>query len=109
MLGAITIGDHDGPTIDRARVLLGAVPLRILDDQAFAFLGQVAVAVAIHVQDIAVEDNPGAALRFRTEDEQAVLGRFALIDRLLGDGAVDLAQVATPNGYPRSARQEQRG
>src|SRR5262245_9532498 len=74
--------NHCGHTIDRARragFLL--IPLWIFDDQAFAFLGQVAVTVAIHVQDIDIEDNPGAALRFRTEDQQAVAWRLALIGR----------------------------
>src|SRR5262245_43406539 len=112
VLGAVEVGDHHGLTHDRARragFLLAGVLLWIsAEDEAFAFLGQVAVAVAIHVQDIAVEDNPGAALRFRTEDEQAVLGRLGLIGRLLGDGAVDLGQIATPGGY-RGADHEQGG
>ncbi len=57
------------------------------------WLGQVAAAVPVHVQCVAVVDEPHAGLRLRAEDEQAIPGVLDLVDRLLLDGAVDLGEV----------------
>src|SRR5262245_1228354 len=59
---------------------------------AFSGFRQISVAVAVQVQDIAVEDQPDAEVRLRTEDQQAIL-RLILISWFLGDGALDLGEV----------------
>src|SRR5262249_38505046 len=70
--------------------------------------GQVPTRGTVHVQDLAVEDQPDTGPGFRTEDQQAVLGP-GLVSRLLGDGPVDLGQVGGPDTNGRAARQHQCG
>src|SRR6516164_2341388 len=41
--------------------------------EALAGIGQVAVAVAVEIQSVAIEDQPNPGLRLRAEDQQAVL------------------------------------
>src|SRR5262249_18323701 len=68
----------------------GRVPGRL---EAFTGLGQIAIAVSVHVNNIAVEDEPHPKLCFRAEDEKRI-ARIGLIFRFLGDGARNLREIS---------------
>src|SRR5262249_51833412 len=94
VLGAVELDDLDGHVVSGnplTGLLLVEIELPVsLDDGPLPVFRQVAVAVAIHVEGIAIQDNPGAALRLGTQDQQAVRGCLPLIGGFLGNGAVDL-------------------
>src|SRR5262249_14385433 len=70
------------------------------------FLLRLAVRGIVDVHDVAVVDEPDARLRFRAEDEQAILRLLGGVLRLvLRRAAVELAQV----GRARSRGGEARG
>src|SRR5262249_31698601 len=75
---------------DRAH--LETPPRHELCWEALILAREVAVAVAIRVQDVTVHDQPDAGLCLWPQDDQAVLG-FRLVGWLLANGAVNLAQV----------------
>ena len=70
--------------------------LFFIEEEALALLGEVPVAVAVHIKiAVAVEHAPDTGFRLGAEDEQEVPGRVGVL-RLLGEGAVDLRQPAPP-------------
>src|SRR5205814_1996547 len=73
----------------------------LLGGDLLAGLGQVAVAVAIGVQRVAVEDEPDAVLGFGTEGEQPVLRGRRLVSGFFSERAVDLRRIGTggQSGY----------
>src|SRR5262249_52806376 len=83
-------------------------PRSLLGLDGFAFLGQIAVAVPVHVENVAVEHQPEAGLGFRPEHEQAIL-RLGLVGGFPADGAVDLGQVgAWDGGRPEESSQKRK-
>ncbi len=72
---------------------------------ALARLGQIAVAVAVDVEKIAVDHEPNARRRLGPEDQQAVLRLLADVGRLPGNGAVHLLEIRIRSS--RGSRREQ--
>src|SRR5206468_218099 len=70
----------------------------------FALVGQVAIAVAIDVQDVTICNQPDAEVGPGPENKQAVPGAVPVC-RLLAERALDLRQVGGGN----AARQQGRG
>src|SRR5262249_40463080 len=63
------------------------------DVKPLVLAGQVAVAVAVHVQRLAVLNDPDSRPSLRPKHQQAV-PRLDLVDRLFANRPVDLAQVS---------------
>src|SRR5262249_50003309 len=59
-------------------------------------LGQIAVAVVIHIKVLAILYQPDARVRLLADDQKAVAW-FALVNRLLEDGAWNAAQIGGPS------------
>jgi len=72
---------------------------------------EVAVAVAVHVQDVAVEDQPDAGLGLRPKTTRQYLGfRLRFVDRLLGRSLpVDLAEIGRVPRWKPKPRSRSRG
>src|SRR5262249_29953517 len=83
----LVLGIGDSPNLPCGRVAWGIIELL-----SFARFCQIPVAVNVHIQVLAIADQPDAELRLRSEDDEAVLG-FVLVGGLLGDLAVDPAEV----------------
>src|SRR5262249_52744968 len=83
----------------------GARRFSRLSGELLALVRQVAVAVAVEVECLAVLDQPDARLSLGAEDEQAV-ARLLLVGRLLADRAVNLGQVSGLRRRPREKEAE---
>ena len=98
LLLGLPVRPQDGDRLEAARV--GVPRLRT---GGLPGLSQVAVAVAVHVQRVPVQDQPNSVVSLGAEHEQAVTGVLGLVRRLLEDRPLDLPQV----GRRRLARQRQ--
>src|SRR5262249_30465215 len=87
---------------DGAGVEGGAVAVGLVGD-LFVSAGQVAVAVLVHVQDVAIADQPDAALALLAEHQQAV-SRLAGVARLLADGPGHLQRCPDGRGRQQKGR-----
>jgi hypothetical protein len=67
----------------------------LLGDDFLPLLGEIAVAVAIDVQRLAVQHEPNARLRLGTEYQQAISRRLAPVGRFLADSELDLRQIGS--------------
>src|SRR5262249_24747273 len=70
----------------------------------FASFGEVAVAVGVNEKRVAVQDKPEAAIGLQAEHQETVFWGLCPVNRLLGDGAVDVAGFSGPY---RSRRDDQ--
>ncbi len=87
--------------------------LFFIHHEALALLGQVAVAVPVHVQYVvAVEDAPDDRLGFEPKGEREVFRRLGIL-RLLADCAVDFRQLVSErlrrHGADNDSAQEEWG
>ena len=73
-------------------VLVGLARLRV-GRHALVRFGQVAVAVAVDVQHVAVVNQPHALGRLGTKHQQAILGRLGTKLGQLADRAIDFRQI----------------
>src|SRR5262249_50741622 len=104
-----------GPAIDLQVSMDGSVALdELADPKGIAVaeiflpdLGQIAVAVVIHIQILAVLDQPDARIRLLAEDQKAV-ARLGLVNGFLENGAWNAAQIGGPE-QPPAAENNQAG
>ncbi len=73
-----------------------AVAVDFLGGDPLAGVGEVAVTVAVQVENVLVEDHPDARLSLRPEDQKAVLGMFRFVGWFLAQGAINLRQIDSP-------------
>jgi hypothetical protein len=93
------VGDLEGVAVFGGPALPGR--------DLLAGVGEVAVAVAIDVEGVAVLDQPDAVGGAGADDDQGVARRLAGVGRLPGDGAVDRGQAGRGRRGARS--RERRG
>src|SRR5262249_26868536 len=73
-------------------VVGSGILVRGLHGDPLAGFREVAVAIAVHVENFSIEDEPDARLRLWTQYEQAVF-RLRFVGRLLLQAPVDLRKV----------------
>ena len=86
--------DGDVAELEGVFALLGsAALLGLLGGDLFAGLGEVAVAVAVDVEGVAVLDEPDAVLALGAEDEEAVARGLGRVGGFFLEGAINLERV----------------
>jgi hypothetical protein len=90
LLLGLAVRVQDGDRLEAARVGVG-----LGRPGGLALLGQVAVAVAVHVQRVPVEHEPDAVVGLGAEDEQGVFLGLGLVRRLHADRAIHFGQVGS--------------
>src|SRR5262249_3635389 len=90
--------DFEGQGLAREGIAASELKRCLLADETLAVFGQVTVAVAVHVEDVAIEHEPDSCLRLRAVSQQAISRRLASVGWFPGDGALDLGIIDRARG-----------